>query len=70
MPSYTTEVGVKFEGVLNDLSSERELTKGEIIRRAVALYAFLREEMKEQSPARKLSITTLDGRILKDIMLP
>jgi len=67
MPRYSIDLGSKLDKLLDDLSKRNETTKSEIIRRAVASYAYLDEERKA---GRKLSIVDDKDRIVKEVVLP
>jgi predicted transcriptional regulator len=66
MPRLTIDVGTEFDGLLSELAKEKESTKAEIIRRAVASYAYL----KKHAADNKVSITDADNKVLKDVVLP
>ena len=70
MPRYTIDVGDKFDSILKELSVANETTKSEIIRKAVALYSYLSQELENKERGKKLSITDREDRVLKDIVLP
>jgi hypothetical protein len=53
--------------ILEDLANEKETTKVDVLRRAVALYKYLDSEQKDET--NKVSITR-DGKAVKDIVLP
>jgi hypothetical protein len=67
MARLTLDVGSKFDNLLTDLARGNETTKAEVIRRSVALYAFLKAETKDE---KKVAITTAGGQVLKEIVLP
>jgi predicted transcriptional regulator len=67
MARYTIDMDDKFEKLLEGLAQDKGRTKAEIIRRAVATYSYLD---KEVSPDRKVSITTKNDDVVKDIVLP
>lgn len=68
MPSYTIDLGPKFDDLLTNLARTKETTKAEIIRRAVASYAYLQDHTK--SEGLKVSITDTNDRVVKDVVLP
>jgi hypothetical protein len=68
MPRYTIDFGEDFDKLLTDLATTKSMTKAEVIRRAVALYAFLNRQLASEQDMQ-LSITR-DGHILKDIAIP
>jgi hypothetical protein len=69
MPRYTIDLDENFDRVLNELvSTTGASTKADVIRRAVASYKFLKSQAPEDG--NNVSITTKDGKILKDVVLP
>lgn len=69
MPRYTMEIGTDFEDVLASLAKKKNISKAEVIRRSVACYAYLMAELRKPG-GHKVSITTVDDRVLKDVELP
>jgi predicted transcriptional regulator len=67
VPKLTIEFSDKMNEILNDLANEKEITKVDVLRRAVALYKYLDSEQKDAS--KRVSITQ-DGKAVKDIVLP
>ena len=67
MPKLTIEFSDKMNEILEELANEKETTKVDVLRRAVALYKYLDSEQKDES--NKVSITR-DGKAVKDIVLP
>lgn len=67
MPRFTVDFGENFDKLLTDLAAEKQTTKAEIIRRAVASYAVLNQNT---SDGKKVSITDERDRVIKDIVLP
>ena len=66
---YTIDLDKKFDETLSDLAASKGTTKAEIIKRALATYSFI----SEQTPAdsnKKVSITSADDKVLKDIIIP
>jgi hypothetical protein len=68
MPKLTVEFSDKMNDILEGLANEKETTKVDVLRRAVALYKYLDSEQKEDE-ANKLSITR-NGKAVKDIVVP
>lgn len=69
MPRYTMDLDENFDQILNDLvKTTGASTKADVIRRAVASYKFLKSEAPENG--KNVSITTKDGKIVKDVILP
>ena len=65
-------LSVQFPGrttqILEEMSNKDEVSKTEIIRRALSLYKYLEEEIQRED-GRKISITDKDDKILKDIVI-
>lgn len=69
MAKYTIDFDDAFNNTLEDLKDKTDATtKADVIRRAVASYKVLKAE--SASDDKKISITSDDGKILKDIILP
>lgn len=66
MPRLTIEFSKKVDKVLKDLAAEDNTTQVEIIRRALSLYNFAKQETAEED--LKLSITDEEDKILKDLI--
>jgi len=69
MPRYTVDFSNDFDKLLSELASMKSLPKAEIIRRAVASYAFL-DNQASKSSDNKISITDKNDKVIKDIVLP
>ena len=69
MPRYTIDFGKDFDQRLSQLAKAKGTTKAEIIRRAVATYAFLAQQT-EVEDGIKVSITDDEDQVLKDVILP
>ena len=67
MTRYTMDVGPEFDEALSKLASDKSTTKAEIIRRAVASYAYLTEETKGNA---KVTVTDDSAGTVKEIVLP
>lgn len=73
---YVIDFGDKAEALLEKLSKSRNVTKEEIIRRALATYNYLigvlnADHLNTQKPnGMKLSITNESDEVIKDILLP
>lgn len=69
MAKYTIDFDDAFNHTLEELKDTTDATtKADVIRRAVAAYKVLKSESSPQD--QKISVTTSDGKILKDILLP
>ncbi|MGE3535807.1 MAG: ribbon-helix-helix protein, CopG family [Candidatus Tectimicrobiota bacterium] len=66
MPRMTIEFSDKVNDILTELSSKEEVSKAEILRRALALYNYVQKEAVDKN--KKVSITDNDDTILKDII--
>lgn len=69
MARYTIDMDADFEKVLDSLAKDKGRTKAEIIRRAVASYSFLDQQVDPKA-GTKVSITNQDDRVIKDVVLP
>jgi hypothetical protein len=67
VPKLTVEFSDKMNEILEQLANEKETTKVDVLRRAVALYKYLDSEQKDEN--KKVSITQ-DGKAVKDIVMP
>lgn len=70
MSRYTIDLQKEFDDMLSGLSDKKGVTKAEIIRQAVALYAYLQKNIDSRSGDTKLSITSDNDEVLKDIIIP
>ncbi len=69
MAKYTIDFDEAFNDTLQQLKDSTDATtKADVIRRAVASYKVLKSESSPDD--KKISITSTDGKILKDIVLP
>jgi predicted transcriptional regulator len=67
MPKLTVEFSDKMNEILEQLAQEKDTSKVEVLRRAVALYKYLDSEQQDES--NRVSITR-DGKAVKDIVMP
>ena len=67
MPKLTIEFNDGWNGMLEKLAAKEGRTKVDIIRRALALYKYVEEEVGE-SDKRRLAIAE-DDKVLKEIVL-
>lgn len=63
---YTMDVDRETDKVLSDLSESKSVTKAEVVRRALATYAYL----SKKKEGEKVSITDEKDRVVKDIVMP
>ena len=69
MPRYTIDIAPDFDKLLSNIADAKGTTKADIIRRAVASYQALTKEV-EKTPDSKVSITTNNDAVIKDVILP
>ena len=68
MSKLTIQLGDKTNQLLKQLATEKNTTKTEIIRRALAMYKYLDDETRDGD--KRVSITSVkDGNIIKDIIM-
>lgn len=70
MKRYTLEINDEVDSLLSSLTSivGPNTPKEEIIRRAVATYAYLKKQLSFSE--NKVSITDRDNRVLMDVDIP
>ena len=68
MPRYTFEFAKEIDKTFTRLAEEKGTTKADILRRALASYAYLEKETRDEN--RKVSITDSGDHVLKDVVLP
>jgi predicted transcriptional regulator len=66
---YTIDLDKSFDDKLADLAQQKGTTKAEIIKRALATYSFISGQVPDNSD-KKVSITSRDDKVLKDIVIP
>ena len=66
---YTIDLDEAFDSTLSALSAQRGVSKAEIIRNAVATYNYLTGQAPKDSD-KKVSITSNDDKVIKDVVLP
>jgi predicted transcriptional regulator len=69
MPRFTIDIDDKFDKLLSEIAEQKNSTKAEAIRAAVASYSFLQKQLSQDKDA-KVSITNQKDEVLKDIQLP
>jgi hypothetical protein len=70
MPRFSIDVDDAFDETLNSLVQGTDATtKADVIRRAVASYKYLKDELKNDKNA-KISVTDKAGEVKKDVILP
>ena len=65
MAKYTIELGREFEQQLSQVSQDKDVSKAEVIRRAVATYIVVN---REASKGNKVAIVDGNDRILKELV--
>jgi hypothetical protein len=68
MARYTIDFDDDFDKLLTELSKEKGGTKADVIRRAVSSYGYLTKETGSSN--KKVSITSSEDKVLKDVVLP
>jgi predicted transcriptional regulator len=68
MARYTIDVDQDFDRLLTNLAREKGSTKADVIRRAVSSYSYLIKETSND-PGKKVSITSPEDKVLKDVIL-
>jgi hypothetical protein len=68
MPRMTIEFPKQVDDVLKKLAQEDETTKADVIRRALAIYNYLKDAGVKTGGDLKVSITDKDDNIIKDIV--
>ena len=66
MPRMTIEFPDKVNNMLEALAKKDQISKAEVLRRALALYSYAHEETEKKN--RKVSITDEQDKIIKDIL--
>jgi predicted transcriptional regulator len=69
MARFTVDFSPEFDQLLEKVAASKQLTKAEVIRRAVASYSFL-DSQTDPTTGTKLSVTSKDDKVLKDVVLP
>lgn len=69
MARLTIQFPERTSKILEELSEENEVTKTEVLRRAVALYKYLNEEVRKGKGKNKVVIADEDDKILKEIAM-
>ena len=66
---YTIDLDPNFDRSLSNLAASKGTSKAEIIKRALATYSFISGQTPTDSD-RKVSITDMQDKVLKDIVIP
>jgi hypothetical protein len=72
---YTIDFDNEFDGLLSTVAKQKGTTKSEVVRRAVASYAYLNQQISAKTgPSEqanlKVSLTDANDRVVKDVILP
>ena len=69
MPKLTIKFDDKINKILQDLAQRKDTTKVDIIRRALATYKYLDDEILDEE--KRISVTSAkEDKIIKDVILP
>jgi hypothetical protein len=68
MQRFTIDIDEKFNQTLTALANGG--SKAEVIRKAVATYSYLKQEVPGMDTDKRLSITDAAGNVKKDVILP
>ena len=68
MPRFTIDVDDQFNNILDGLAKGG--SKADVIRKAVATYNYLKNEVPNQASENRVSITDKNGSVQKDVILP
>ena len=68
MARLTVQFPEKTSEILEKLSEDNQVSKTEVLRRALALYKYLDDEVRK-GKGKKLTIADEDDKILKEIAL-
>lgn len=68
MNRYSIELGDAIVGLLEVQANKGNCNKGEVIRRALASYAYLKDHMRDDG--HKLALIDSNDNIVKEIILP
>ena len=73
MPVLTVEFNDRMNDILQELADKKSTTKVDILRRAVAVYKYITNELhcrRAGDPVKKLVIRNKEDVILKEIVVP
>jgi len=68
MARLTVQFPERTTQILKEMAEDEESTQTETLKRALALYKYLRSEIKKEK-GRKISITDKDDKIIKEIVM-
>lgn len=70
MAKLTIEFGDEANKLIAELADDEGRTKAEIVRRSVALYSLIQDELKKTGRRGRLSIASEDGKTVKEYLIP
>ncbi len=71
MTRMTLDLTEEVDELLKELAKKKGTTKAEVLRRAIGLYNYLVMQLEGNGKTgTKVSITTQDDTVLKDLVLP
>jgi predicted transcriptional regulator len=65
MPKYTIELGADYDKRLAQMANRKQMTKADIVRRALATYVIVDGETLN---GNKLAITDPSGKVVKELV--
>lgn len=68
MARLTVQFPAKTDAILSELAGKDEISKTEVIRRALSLYKYLDREGREKG--LKIALADKDDKIVKEIIYP
>lgn len=69
MPDYNLSISSRILAIIEEIAERKtNITKGEVIRRALATYAYLTRRMQDEK--RQLALINEDGSIHQYVELP
>lgn len=69
MPRYTMDLTDDFDSLLTEMAKKEGVSKSEIIRRSVAVYKFMEEEVTSV-PNSKIVIASENNQVEKILVMP
>jgi predicted transcriptional regulator len=68
MARLTVQFPERTNQILKELAEKDEISKTEVLRRALALYKYLENEVRQED-GRKIAVANKDDKILKEIVM-
>jgi predicted transcriptional regulator len=69
VPRLTIQFDRQIDKMLKELAERKGTTKVDILRRALAAYKYLDDEVFDDD-GKRISVTSKENKILKDVILP